>query len=235
MDNINFKFISLFLGSCVINTILSHILYSRKLRKELKNKGNDMISENIQMSLQYARDMELEIKTQEIYEIDNLLSEKGSNLNIIEGEKIYPAILNDFKSLNNFYNQIQICRKEYEKNLPCNIALNIVFIDRYMCKLMLFLSEYGGEKYIKFWGTIFIYDLQNWQRKIDKMIIKEINKHNYKLESHETHKWKKLRKRILVRQYNNTILNKLITCQSNCKNKEISKLKKIAEDLKNLK
>ena len=43
------------------------------------------------------------------------------------------------------------------------------------------------------------------------MLVKEINKYSYKLESHASNKWKKLRKKELVKQYESTILHFLLT------------------------
>lgn len=48
-------------------------------------------------------------------------------------------------------------------------------------------------------------------KKIDKLLVKEINKYSYKLESHASNKWKRLRKKELIKQYESTILHFLLT------------------------
>lgn len=199
------------LGSSVLNGVITHILYNNKLKKELKNKGNDMIAQDIANSLKFFRNLELELTTQEIYNIEDEINERGSDINLFEGECIYPAIFNDWTSYNSFMEKIHTCREQHEKNFSCKIALNLVFIDRYTKQLSLFMSENGNEATLPFWGTIFIFDLQKWQKKIDKMLVKEINKYSYKLESHTSNKWKILRKKELVRQYESTILHFLLT------------------------
>lgn len=73
------------------------------------------------------------------------------------------------------------------------------------------MSENGNEASLPFWGAIFIADLQRWQKKIDKLLVKEINKYSYKLESHASNKWKRLRKKELIKQYESTILHFLLT------------------------
>ncbi len=199
------------IGSSTLNGIITHILYNNKLKKELKSKGNDMVAQNIQSSLQSFRDLELMLTVQEIYDIETELETRGSNVNLFGGECIYPAIFNDWDSFNQFIEQIHTCRCEHEKNLSCKLALNLVFIDRYINQLSLFMSENDNELSLPFWGTIFIIDLQKWQKKIDKLLVKEINKYNYKLESHNTRKWNLFRKTEIVSQYNNTILHFLLT------------------------
>lgn len=203
--------LSTIFGSSVLNGVITHILYNNKLKKELKNKRNDMVAQDIANSLQFFRNLELELTTQEIYNIENELNERGSDVNLFGGECIYPAIFNDWNSYNAFIEKIHICREQHEKNFSCKIALNLVFIDRYTKQLSLFMSENGNEPALHFWGTIFIIDLQKWQKKIDKLLVKEINKYSYKLESHASNKWKKLRKKELVKQYESTILHFLLT------------------------
>lgn len=41
-------------------------------------------------------------------------------------------------------------------------------------------------------------------KKMDRLLVKEINRYRYKLESHETIKWRILRKWELERQYKRT-------------------------------
>lgn len=203
--------LSTILGSSVLNGIITHILYNTKLKKELKNKGNDMIAQDIANSLKFFRNLELELTTQEIYNIEDELNERGSHVNFFEGECIYPAIFNDWASYNSFMEKIHTCREQHEKNFSCKIALNLVFIDRYTQQLSLFMKENGNEATLPFWGTIFIFDLQRWQKKIDKLLVNEINKYSYKLESHCSNKWKRLRRKELIKQYESTILHFLLT------------------------
>lgn len=124
---------------------------------------------------------------------------------------------------------IQECRSKYEKNLSVKTALNLVFIDRYIQQLSLFMSEHGGEDLMQFWGTIFIVDLQKWQKRIDKILIKEINQYTYKLESHGTKKWKIMRRKELICQYENTILYYLVN--NKCKRRNRKKMEYLKEIL----
>lgn len=203
--------ISFILGSSVLNDIITHFLYNNKLRKELKNRGDDIIANGIAESLCSFRDLELQITDQEIYDAENELNKRGSSVNFFEGEVIYPVILNDWSSFNSFLEQVRICRKRYERNLSCRLALNLAFIERYLMQLSLFVCENGGETTLPLWGTIIYYDLQKWQKRIDRLLIKEINKHIYKLESHAGRKWAILRGKEWEKQYKDTVLHFLLT------------------------
>lgn len=198
------------LSSGIFNMIFSHILYNNKLKKELKIKGSDMIAKEICESLQSVRNMELKLTVQEIFDMEGELEQRGSQVNMFDGECIYPEIFNDWDSYNDFHEMVQECRNKHEKNLSCKMALNVVFIDRYIYQLGLFMAENGGEEMLPMWGTIFIFDLQKWQKKIDKMLVKEINRYSYKLESHKTWKWNFWRKKELEKQWESTILYYLL-------------------------
>lgn len=212
--------ISSIFGSGILSVVVSHILYNNKLNKEIHYKGKEKIAEIILKALTEFRDLELMIGVQELYDVENEFKNKGYHVNVFEGEIIYPAIMNDWESLTDFFNKIQEIRSNYEKYLSCRVALNLAFIDRYIQKLMLFVKEHGDEEMMHVWGLIFIVDLQKWQKRIDKILVKEINAHSYELESHETKKWAFLRKKEFIGQYEDTILYFLIENRCTRKNKK---------------
>lgn len=191
-----------------------------------------MIAQEIEKSLQFVRNMELELTKQEMYDVENELAECGSQLNLFNGECIYLEIFNDWESYNHFMDMVQECRSKHEKNLSVKIALNLVFIDRYIRQLSLFMSENGGEELLPFWGTIFICDLQEWQQKMDRLLVKEVNKYTYKLESHATKKWRWMRRKELIKQYKNTILYYLL--HGKCKKKDKKKMEFLKISLENI-
>lgn len=216
------------IGSSTLNGIVTHLLYNNKLKKELKYKGNNAIAKEIGSSLQCFRDIELQLKVQEIYNISNQLDEK-SRINFWGGECIYQEIFNTRESLVKYMNNIRNCRINHEKNFSCKTALNLVYIDRYFLELIQFIKKFGDDVDYPLWGTVFIADLNKWQAKIDKLLVKEINRYTYKLESHETIKWKLLRKKEVEKQFQKTILYSLVT--GKIKGKKNNKLSKLIETI----
>lgn len=208
--------ITAILGSGLINCILTHILHSNKLRKEVKVKNNSMIAEKVAESLESFRDMELMLTTIEIYDVETEFEKKGAKVDMVNMNcAFYPAVFTDIQSIMQFVEKIRECRSKHEKYLSCRLALNLVFIERYMMKAMLFAKNYKGEKVLPTIGAFLVFDLQQWQKRIDKMLIKEINKATFKLESHETKKWSLLRKWELERQMKNTLLYYLVEGKCN--------------------
>lgn len=213
MDNssITITMITTIVGSEVFSTIISHILYNKKLNKELKSKGVSMIADEIQKGLMTFRDIELYTLTQEFYNIEYELELHSDDINMFEPKPIYPEFFNNWKSYNLFWEKIRKCRKEHEKLFSCKIALYLVYIDRYLTQLSIYMSKFTeingleDKDVLPVFGTIFIFDIQDWQRKLDVLLVKELNKCTNKLESHETKKWRKIRKKVLEKQWEDSL------------------------------
>ena len=231
MEEMILPLITAILGSGLINCILTHILHSNKLRKEVKVKNISMIAEKVSESLDYFRDMELMLTTIEIYDVETEFEEKGAKVDMIDSNcAYYPAIFNDKESLIDFLEKVNECRSKYERYLSCRLALNLVFIERYMMKVVLFAKDYENENVLPTMGTFLIVDLQKWQRRIDRILVKEINKATFKLESHKTKKWDLLRKWELERQWKGTLLYYLIEGKcSKMKRKKMESAKALFE------
>ena len=221
--------ITAFLSSGVLNAVISNILYDRKLKKDLKNNGDNMLAEKIEEGLLKIRELELKTTEQEILNIDKELNSRGAHVNMFQGEVIYPAIYNDMGSIKKYLDEIRLCRKKYEMNVSIKVALNLVFIDRYIMQSILFIKDNLDKLNMHEWSALLIFDIQKWQKRFNKLIVKEINKHNYKLESHATKKWNRLRKKELESQYSSTILNFLLT--GKCHKKDKKNMKFIEDSL----
>lgn len=227
-----YSIITIILGSSVVNGIINHFLYNNKLKKESKMKKNDTLSQKILEGLYSVRDAELELLGKEIYDVENEVDERGCRVDMFGDECVYPAIFNDIETYHAFLGKIKECRRIHEKNLSCEIALQLMFIEQYLAQLSLFMAENGGEENLQIWGTLFIFDLRMWQRKMDKLLVKEINKYSYKLESHQTKKWKFLWVRIVQNQFKKTILYFLLT--GKCRKRDFVKMQTIEEGLQNI-
>ena len=214
------------LSSTALNAVVTHFLYSSKLRKDLKFHGNNEIAQSISNSLQEFRKIVLELKKYEVFGIEQRLKNDPYSINFINGEPKYPACFNDKDSLTTIINRIRKCREEYECFMPCRIALNLVFIERYFMHLLIFLKGMSDSA-LPLLGTILVYDIDKWIRRIDILLVKEINKYSYRLESHESFKWRVLRITELVKQYDNTILSYLIT--GNCPFRQRKLMKSVDE------
>lgn len=194
-----------------IGVMFTHIFYKSKLKKEQKVRFDNVVGDRIADSLIKIRDIELISSTIEIYDINGLLSKKGSKTDFLNEGPRYLAIFNDWKTYNDFMHKITEVRQTLERDVDCEVALYLVFIERYLYQLSTYMSEFRDEKLLPVLGTIFTLDIQKWQMSFDKVLIKKINSHICKLESHDGIKWKIKRKRIVEKPWKESILQMLIT------------------------
>ena len=198
--------ITAILGSGVISTFISHILYTQKLRKEQSMKADYGSGVKTAKALLRLREILQKGDTIEIYDAEMIMHQE--DFSAIEHNVLYPAILTDKAHLEEFMSEIIQFRKEYENYLDCETALKVVLIDRYLSQLMIFMKNYE-DKFWPAWGTLFIIDIQKILHSCDKSAIRKINAQKYKLEYHNGRKWKYLRYRLLEKPFGNTLLMKM--------------------------
>lgn len=191
-----------------IGVILTHIFYKSKLKKEQKMRFQNVIGDRMAKSLMAVRDIELKANVIEVYNIENTIEEQGGKFDIAENA-IYPSIMNDKKSLLDFHTEIVSARFHYGKEITGNIAVYLWYAEKYFGHLLGYLGSFANID-LHTMGTIFIKDIQDWQRAFDKEIVSEINRAPTKLEIHEGPIWDLKKEKILEQLWNKTVLKKVI-------------------------
>ena len=205
--DIKWTIITAILGSGILSTLISHLLYTQKLKKEQLMKSENGIGRKMITALESAQELMEELNFIEIFEAEDKF--KAPNCRAVDGDVLYPAIMGDSESLQKFYTAIRQFREKHERYIDCKTALYIVLLDRYVMQLLLFSSQFE-EKYWPRLGTIFIVDFKRISHKCEKRLIRRINKQKYKMEYHNGIKWKILRKFALVKMWEKTILFHLL-------------------------
>lgn len=205
--DIKWTIITAILGSGILSTLISHLLYTQKLKKEQLMKSENGIGRKMITALESAQELMEELNFIEIFEAEDKF--KDPNFRAVDGDVFYPTIMGDNESLLKFHTAIRQFREKYERYIDCKTALYIVLLDRYVMQLLLFSSQFE-EKYWPRLGTIFIGDFKRISHKCEKRLIRRINKQKYKMEYHNGIKWKILRKSALVKMWEKTILFHLL-------------------------
>lgn len=193
-----------------LGVLLTHIFYKAKLKKEQKVRFENVIGDHIASSLLLIRDLELECQSMEIYNIHKLLNDEDANINLFGDLCQYLSIFNDWNCYKEYLNKIHEVRHKYEKYADCEVTLYLVFIEKYLYQLGLYLSEYD-EKLLPAFGAIFSGDIISWQREFDKVLIRKINSNRCKIESHFTLKYKRKRRKIIDKRWKKTLLGLIKT------------------------
>lgn len=212
----------------VLGVIVTHIFYKSKLRKEQKVRFDGMIGERVANALLKIRDVEQIALLIDLYELNDIIDKHNDKFDFLNEGTKYLSIFNNWNSYNEFMNQIVDVRRNFEKDVDCETSLYLLFIERYLMQLGMYMKGFNDECLLPTLGTIFSYDIQKWQREFDKILIKKINSHACKLEPHYGKKWNKKREKIVERNWNNTILQALINGTST--NKKIIKALPVIKD-----
>lgn len=182
--------------SGISSALITHLFYKFKLKSEQKIRFQNIIGDNITVSLIELRDLVEDAKTIERYDI--VFPEDGDTEvpDPFEGT-IYPAIMNDLDSLVNFNDRLNDTWKKHGKYLDVKTALYLWYGSRYFSQLLFYVGVEGYQNQLPELGAMMIFDIQKWHYEFDKMLVKRINKPLNKIEYHQGKKWNRHRKRFL--------------------------------------
>lgn len=206
--------------SAIVGGGVTHFYEGKKLKKEQKLRFEDMVGERVAESLLKIRDIELKASYVEIYNAEEEFRNPNQTFDFLNGGARYLSIFNDWKSYNDFLDSIRFARQNYEKDVDCETAALLVFIERYLCQLSLYMHSFKNEKLLPTLGTIFMCDIQNWQIKFDELLVKKINSHQCKLESHLTKKYQEKRKKLVEEPWKHTLLYLITTGEATNENEQ---------------
>lgn len=187
--------------------IISHLLYKFKLRSEQRVRFENIIGDEIVKSLIEIRELIEEASVIERYDIIKYDTNDGL-INAFEGT-IYPSIMNDVETLDDYSQKIDDMWKKHGKNLDCETALYLWYGSRYFSQLLFYVVEEGYQNQLPELGTFFIFDIQQWHLSFDKNLVKRINRPLNKIEHHQGKKWARKRKGF-IKKWEETFLYKTI-------------------------
>ena len=168
-----------------------------------ENVTGDRIAE----ALCAVRDIELKSGIQEVYDIKNRLNEP--DLDMFSPGGIYPEIMNSPNDFTNYFERINEARKQYERYLDYETAAYLYYIENYCLTLMKYMGDHQQLEF-PLAGTVFIFDLQNWQKAYEKEIVKRINSPKYYVCAKDGWRWEYEKKKIMNKFWKKSILYGLI-------------------------
>lgn len=175
--------------SASLGAFVTHMLYSSKLKKERISKSLTAVGEQIANSLKTARDYELSSTVIEVFDADESFDDEGKIKNYFDRQAIYPQFMSDAHSFEEFATTASRLRSEQSAYLDYLTAAYLFYIERYCMNLANFIRANELKNDFPLVGAVVIVDVQRWQRKIDKNIVKNINKASYKVFSQQGLRW----------------------------------------------
>lgn len=229
------------ISGTVLNGIITHLLYSNKLKQEQRIKGRSIIGDRITEALIKVRD--IGYRTGEISLLKNedwLLP--GHDFDFFNGNMDYINIFDTQEALDSFYESVASARREEERYLDLKTASYLYYIERYILQLVDYLHKNQLEDDYPLVGYVLQNDFINWQLKLENNVVKVINNPKYKLSLNTGRKWQKCQERVQEELWNESVLCGLINDSNEIRirmakaliNKDIDKVRETASQYKNI-
>lgn len=230
-EQIIISVVSTILGSGVLNGIITHILYNRKLKKEQSAKFQNMLGEQIADALEKAYELADKIKATEKYQAYEQMTE--GTFDAFDMSTTYPAIMTNPDTLNTFMAEVSDFRRKTERLLDSRLTLDLVYLERYIYQLNVFTSGFGSLVLFPIIGMAIETDLDNWYKSFVKKIVKNLNKTKCKTECHFGKRWMRLRKKLVEERWENSDLYKIMN--NSFEKKDNPNLKRFSKLLQQIK
>ena len=186
--------------TAVVTASLNLIYNKWHIKKEQKVRFENVTGDRIAEALCAVRDIELKSGIQEVYDIKNRLNEPDLDMFSLGG--IYPEIMNSPNDFTNYFERINEARKQYERYLDYETAAYLYYIENYCLTLMKYMGDHQQLEF-PLAGTVFIFDLQNWQKAYEKEIVKRINSPKYYVCAKDGWRWEYEKKKIMNKFWKN--------------------------------
>ncbi|MGN1165087.1 MAG: hypothetical protein ACI4S2_01500 [Lachnospiraceae bacterium] len=127
-----------------------------------------------------------------------------------ENQLIYMSIVEDRNNLIDFWNELAEIRRSEDIWLSRKVSAYLLYAEKYIMDFLEFLKyiEYIENDLYPF-GLLIAPDIQRWQRKLDAILVQELNDVPFEMESHSGDEWE-YEKEILEESYKQTVLYSLI-------------------------
>lgn len=198
------------LASGVLGIAITHMLYRSKLRKEQKVRYENVLGDNIAKALTAVRDLGLECRIQEMVDVIWKLQEPEGSSAVSKIDRKFPELLKSKESLLEYVDKIINVRKENERYLDHKLSAQLYYIERYCIQLIKYIEQHKLEEGFYLVATVFAIDIKDWEKLMEKTVVKCINNPKYKVYKQEgrMHEWE--RKRINKKLWKKSILRGLI-------------------------
>lgn len=175
----------------IVTAVVTHFFESLKQRKEQKIKFRSTIGEQIATALSSVRKLVVNINTIEVFAAAETIPQNdANNISAFQDFSYYPSFMTNHKTFGQLCDEISLLRKNSEQFLDLKSAAYLYGIEKYLISLMLFIGHNNLQDHLPFIGCFVIADVQNWEKKFDKHLVKKINKPHYKLFSRHGIKWR---------------------------------------------
>lgn len=200
-------------------SVITHFFDMRKYRKERRNKYQDQIGENIASALTAVREIVLSTKGIDVYS-DSIGYASIDSTKAFSDTLRYPAFMANKDTLLEMCTSVSEARGKHEPYLDLMSAAYLYVFERYLMNLALYIGKNDCHDELGILGCVLIIDIQKWEEKFDRHLVKRINRPHYRLFSRHGWAWKIAMNYVEKKYLLNTELNKIMKISADMDNEE---------------
>ena len=211
LDNLKTLYNQQFVKDVILICVTAYLTYLFTVRgnaKQRRAQFQDKISDQIATALTAVRELALETRTIEAF--DGFIDcTDAKDADTFEESVFYPAFMTNIDTMYQFLRKVSDTRSKYDPYLDLISSAYLYVFERYLLGVGMFMakSEFKDPKAL---GLFLIVDVQRWERRIDKHLVKRINRRHYKVSSKQGILWEIAKWYVKKTFLMKSILNKLM-------------------------
>lgn len=190
-------------------SVITHFFDMRKFKKERHNKYQDKIGENIASALTAVREIVLSTKSIDVYS-DSIGYASVDSTKAFSDTLLYPAFMENKDTLLEMCTSVSEARGKHEPYLDLMSAAYLYVFERYLMNLAMYIGKHDYVDELDTLGCVLIIDIQKWEEKFDRHLVKRINRPHYRLFSRHGWVWKIAKYYVEKKYLLNTELNAMM-------------------------
>ena len=202
--------------TAVVTSLLTHIFDSKKLRKQQDIAFQESLGKVIIRAYIKTREIVLQLETvealSESIQFSRKNQEKSAEL------PYHAAIMEDIQTLSEYGTKVSDARKEFDAYLSNKAAAFLLILEHYLVELASFIGNHELQDKTKHIGRLVYPDLHKIEKDFDIVIVNEINRPRYYLESKCTTQYEYLIADFKKKYIDNSVLMGMIEKDKNIQN-----------------
>lgn len=174
----------------VIGALGNHFLEVRKTRLAQKLEFQNELGKKVFEATIHAREVESRLTGYEIYKPEQMKSQ--AKISSFDDNAFYPSIMNDKDVLVDYLEEVSQCRRDYDRYLSYASSASLLSLEHYLMDLTIYIgSVCENNDDLQLVGCIVIIDLQKMQKRIDSVLVSELNHPKFEVVDKNSPKWKR--------------------------------------------
>ena len=191
----------------ILTALTTHYFDVKKIKEQQKISLQESVEKRIVEACIGVRDLLLDGRTQEIFQVERIGKDRFRPT--ISDSAVYPSYATDQESFLKYCMQIRETRRLNDPYLSVKSTAFLLTYEQYFLELSHLIGSTNSFERLQLIGAITMIDVQKIRKAFDDVLIKEINRPKQFLESKNTRKYEKFRKKYWTEYIEHSVLMKM--------------------------